>query len=152
MARPERIAVLGAGSWGTTFAKVLADAGNEVVLWARRAEIAAAVFRPKPPPAVSLEHIHQHQVSVREHAALLRVRLAERGSADFSELVADCSHTVEIVARFLALLELYREQVLSFEQEDPLGELVVRWVGGSVEQAREQAEAARARDEEEEYG
>ena len=85
-------------------------------------------------------------------AALLRVRLAERGSADFSELVADCSHTVEIVARFLALLELYREQVLSFEQEDPLGELVVRWVGGSVEQAREQAEAARARDEEEEYG
>lgn len=118
----------------------------------RLAEIAASVFRPKPPPAVSLEHIHQHQVSVREHAALLRVRLAERGSADFSELVADCSHTVEIVARFLALLELYREQVLSFEQEDPLGELVVRWVGGSVEQAREQAEAARARDEEEEYG
>jgi glycerol-3-phosphate dehydrogenase (NAD(P)+) len=38
-----RVAVLGAGSWGTTFAKVLADAGREVVLWARRPEVAAAI-------------------------------------------------------------------------------------------------------------
>lgn len=120
----------------------------------RFAEVAAAVFRPKPPPTVSLDHLHQHQVSVREHAALLRVRLAERGSASFSDLVADCGHTVEIVARFLALLELYRETVILFEQEDPLGELMVRWAGGSVEQAQAQAEtdAARARHDEEEYG
>ncbi|MFD0922592.1 segregation and condensation protein A [Saccharopolyspora rosea] len=118
----------------------------------RFAEIAAAVFRPKPPPTVSLDHIHQHQVSVREHAALLRVRLAEQGSAAFGELVSDCGHTVEIVARFLALLELYREKVLQFEQESPLGELIVRWVGGSVEQAQADAEAQRARQDEEEYG
>ncbi|WP_433872348.1 segregation and condensation protein A [Saccharopolyspora sp. CA-218241] len=118
----------------------------------RFAEVAAAVFRPKPPPAVSLEHLHQHQVSVREHAALLRVRLAERGVATFTELVADCGHAVEIVARFLALLELYREQVLRFDQEDPLGELVVHWVGGSVEQAQAEADAQRARQDEEEYG
>ncbi|MGI8307902.1 NAD(P)H-dependent glycerol-3-phosphate dehydrogenase [Saccharopolyspora hattusasensis] len=51
MARPERITVLGAGSWGTTFAKVLADAGNEVVLWARRAEIAAAINESRSNPA-----------------------------------------------------------------------------------------------------
>ncbi|MCY7343127.1 MAG: NAD(P)-dependent glycerol-3-phosphate dehydrogenase [Pseudonocardia sp.] len=38
-----RVAVLGAGSWGTTFAKVMADAGREVVLWARRPDVAAAV-------------------------------------------------------------------------------------------------------------
>ncbi|GAA4871304.1 segregation and condensation protein A [Saccharopolyspora cebuensis] len=118
----------------------------------RFAEVAAAVFRPKPPPTVSLEHLHQHQVSVREHAALLRVRLAERGVATFTELVADCGHAVEIVARFLALLELYREQVVRFDQEDPLGELVVHWVGGSVEQAQADAEAQRARQDEEEYG
>ncbi|GAA2789310.1 segregation and condensation protein A [Saccharopolyspora taberi] len=116
------------------------------------AEIAAAVFRPKPPPTVSLDHLHQHQVSVREHAALLRVRLAEKGSATFSELVSDCGHTVEIVARFLALLELFREKVILFEQEDPLGELSVSWVGGSVAQAQADAEAARARKDEEEYG
>ncbi|MBN9102151.1 MAG: NAD(P)-dependent glycerol-3-phosphate dehydrogenase [Pseudonocardia sp.] len=38
-----RVAVLGAGSWGTAFAKVMADAGRDVVLWARRPEVAAAV-------------------------------------------------------------------------------------------------------------
>lgn len=118
----------------------------------RFAEIAAAVFRPKPPPTVSLDHIHQHGVSVREHAALLRVRLAEKGSATFAELVSDCGHTVEVVARFLALLELYREKVLLFEQETPLGELIVSWVGGSVAQAQAEAEAQRASQEEEEYG
>lgn len=118
----------------------------------RLAEIAAAVFRPKPPPSVSLDHIHQHQVSVREHAAMLRVRLAELGAADFSTLVEDCEHTVEIVARFLALLELFREKVLAFEQEDPLGDLLVRWVGGSLEEARATAEADRRSADDEEYG
>ncbi|MCX2733007.1 segregation/condensation protein A [Saccharopolyspora sp. NFXS83] len=118
----------------------------------RLAEIAAAVFRPKPPPSVSLDHIHQHQVSVREHAAMLRVRLAELGAADFSTLVEDCEHTVEIVARFLALLELFREKVLAFEQEDPLGDLLVRWVGGSLEEARATAEADRRSAHDEEYG
>lgn len=118
----------------------------------RFAEVAAAVFRPKPSPGVSLEHLHQHQVSVREHAALLRIRLAEKGSASFSELVSDCAHTMEIVARFLALLELYREMVVLFDQEDPLGELLVRWAGGGVEQAQADADAIRARQEDEEYG
>ncbi|HEY8372818.1 MAG TPA: segregation/condensation protein A [Pseudonocardiaceae bacterium] len=119
---------------------------------ARFAEIAAAVFRPKPPPTVSLDHVHMHRVSVREHAAVLRVRLAELGEATFGALVADCAHTIEVVARFLALLELYREGVVLFEQPDPLGELRVRWTGGSVEQARADAEAERANTEEEEYG
>ena len=118
----------------------------------RFAEVAAAVFRPKTPDTVSLEHLHQHQVSVREHASLLRVRLAEQGSCTFAVLVADCGHTVEIVARFLALLELYRESVVTFEQEDPLGELLVRWSGGSVEQARVDAEVAQESPEDEEYG
>ncbi|WP_228717733.1 segregation and condensation protein A [Allosaccharopolyspora coralli] len=118
----------------------------------RFAEVAAAVFRPKPPPAVSLEHLHQHQVSVREHAALLRIRLAERGRAGFGALVEDCAHTVEIVARFLALLELFRERVVAFDQENPLGELTVSWEGGSVDQARAEAERLQSSDEEEEYG
>lgn len=112
----------------------------------RFAEIAAAVFRPKPPPTVSLDHIHQHQLSVREHAAVLRRLLAEKGSAEFGELVSDCTHTVEIVARFLALLDLYREAVVLFEQDSPLGDLVVRWVGGSQDN---DAESATGQDEEE---
>jgi segregation and condensation protein A len=119
---------------------------------AKFAEIAAAVFRPKPPPTVSLDHLHMGKVSVRETAALLRVRLASAGSASFAELVADCEHTMEVVARFLALLELYREATVLFEQEDPLGDLRIKWTGGSVEEATAAAEAYRALAEEEEYG
>jgi len=112
------------------------------------AEIAAAVFRPKPPPVVSLDHLHTHKVSVREHTALLRRWLAERGAATFGELVTDCERTLEVVARFLALLELYRQQTIMFDQADPLGELHVRWTGGSVADA----EAAGDTAEDEEYG
>ena len=95
----------------------------------RLAQIAAAVFRPKPPPAISLEHLHASRASVREHAALLRDRLACEGCATFGVLVADCEHIYEVVARFLALLELYREGLVGFDQGDPLGELRVRWTG-----------------------
>ncbi|WP_340685722.1 segregation/condensation protein A [Amycolatopsis coloradensis] len=119
---------------------------------AKFAEIAVAVFKPKPPPTVSIAHIHMGRVSVREHAALLRLKLAERGEATFGELVEDCEHTVEIVARFLALLELYREASVQFEQLEALAELHVRWTGGSVEEASVAAEHDRAAAEDEEYG
>jgi segregation and condensation protein A len=103
----------------------------------RFAEIAAAVFRPKSPPTVSLTHLHAVHVSVPEHAALLRAILARTGGGLFHELVADCTHTLEVVARFLALLELYRESLLAFDQVDALGELHVRWVGDTVDTAAE---------------
>ncbi|HEX2299271.1 MAG TPA: segregation/condensation protein A [Pseudonocardiaceae bacterium] len=120
----------------------------------RFAEIAAAVFRPKPPPTVSLDHLHAVQVSVHEHAALLRSWLAHQGQANFRTLVADCIHTREIVARFLALLELYRESVVLFDQTDPLGELLVRWVGESGRAASGPGEAGTPEagpDEDEDY-
>lgn len=116
------------------------------------AEIAASVFRPKPAPAVSLDHLHAAEVSVREHVAVLRLRIAESGRSTFSELVTDCGHTLEIVARFLALLDLYRESCVDFEQTSALDELHVRWTGGSVEEAATASAADRARTEEEEYG
>jgi segregation and condensation protein A len=107
---------------------------------ARFAETAAAVFRPKPPPpSVSLEHLHTPQVSVHEHAVLLRSRLARAGQASFRSLIVDCAHLREVVARFLALLDLYRAAVVVFDQPDPLGELWVRWTG-----EREQTTAAAA--------
>jgi segregation and condensation protein A len=97
---------------------------------ARFAETAAAVFRPKPPPpTVSLEHLHAPRVSVQEHAAVLRSQLARDGQASFGSLVADCAHIGEVVARFLALLDLYRAAVVVFDQTDPLGDLHVRWIG-----------------------
>jgi segregation and condensation protein A len=94
-------------------------------------KLALRQFAPKPgPPEVSIAHIHQVRVSVREHATLLRDRLRRAGSATFSLLVADCENTLEVVARFLALLELYREGLVEFEQPVSLDELTVRWVGG----------------------
>jgi segregation and condensation protein A len=117
----------------------------------RFAEVAAAVFRPKPPPVVSLDHLHMGKVSVREHAAVLRVRLATSGQATFGELVADCEHSIEVVARFLALLDLYKEDVILFQQEEALAELRVRWTGGSVEDAKAAA-GNDAGGDEEEYG
>jgi segregation and condensation protein A len=116
------------------------------------ADIAMTVFTPKPPPQVSLAHLHMGKVSVREHAAVLRLRLAETGEATFTELVSDCEHTMEIVARFLALLELYRESTVQFEQAEALMELHVRWTGGSVEAASVAAEQDLASVDEEEYG
>ncbi len=101
---------------------------------ARFAEIAAAVLRPKPPPTVSLEHLRSSQVSVQEHAAVLRARLAAEGQAGFRALIADCDHTMEVVARFLALLELYREDSVVFDQSDPLGELHVHWTGAAPDE------------------
>lgn len=113
---------------------------------AKFAEIAAAVFRPKPPPTVSLDHLHAGKISVREQTDLLRIRLAEQGTATFSQLVADCEHTAEIVARFLALLELYREASIGFVQEDPLGDLHVSWTADG------EASADNASAESEDYG
>src|SRR5690349_3322278 len=97
----------------------------------RLLKLALKQFLPKPgPPEVSIAHIHQVRVSVREHAALLRDRLRRAGSATFSLLIADCENTLEVVARFLALLELYREGLIDFEQPVSLEEMTVRWIGG----------------------
>jgi segregation and condensation protein A len=97
----------------------------------RLLKLALKQFLPKPgPPEVSIAHIHQVRVSVREHAALIRDRLRRAGSATFSLLIADCENTLEVVARFLALLELYREGLIDFEQPVSLEEMTVRWIGG----------------------
>jgi segregation and condensation protein A len=92
---------------------------------ARFAELAAAVFRPKPPPTVSLDHVHVRRVSVPEHMELLRERLAVLGRASFRELTEDCDEPLLVVARFLAVLELHREASVHLEQDQPFDELMV---------------------------
>jgi segregation and condensation protein A len=102
------------------------------VLTATPADFAAMyarACRPRPLPVVDISHVHAPAVSVREQAVLLAARLRGSGSATFRALVADCHRTVEVVARFLAVLELYREGVVLFDQLEPLGELRVRWSG-----------------------
>jgi segregation and condensation protein A len=93
------------------------------------ARLAARTLAPKPVPTVSVEHIYAPQASVREQANIVAERLRRMRRATFRALTADCAGTFEVVARFLALLELYREQVVSLEQLEPLGELYVTWTG-----------------------
>ncbi len=98
----------------------------------RFAEIAATAFTPRPVPTVTTEHLHELMVSVPEQATHLLAVLEARGSgqwAPFSELVADCRAPIEIVGRFLALLELYRARTVAFDQSEPLGVLQVSWTG-----------------------
>ncbi len=98
------------------------------------AALAAKVLAPKSVPTVSLEHIHAPRTSVREQAELLAGRLAALRRATFRALTADCAGTYEVVARFLALLELYRVQAVSFEQMQALGELHVTWTGPDTDE------------------
>ncbi len=94
------------------------------------AAIAAGALTPRPVPFVDVDHIHASRVSVREHMAAMRARLARTGSANFRSLVAECASTLEVVARFLGLLELYRDGDVAFDQAEALSELRVRWTGG----------------------
>ncbi|MFI5664724.1 segregation and condensation protein A [Streptomyces sp. NPDC051684] len=97
------------------------------------ARLAVKAMQPKPKPQVYVEHIHAPLVSVQEQAQIVVARLKEVGEAAFRELVADTDDTLTVVARFLALLELYREKAVGLDQETPLGELVVRWTGGEAD-------------------
>lgn len=95
------------------------------------AAVAANALKPKPVPVVGVDHIHTPRVSVREHMAVMAERLARTGSATFRSLIAECESTLEVVARFLGLLELYRDGAVAFDQVQALGELRIRWVGGT---------------------
>ncbi|OMC41967.1 segregation and condensation protein A [Mycobacterium sp. GA-1841] len=96
------------------------------------AEIAAAAFTPRPVPTVGIDHIHAPKVSVPEQAHRIIALLEQRGIgewATFAELVAECTDGLQIVGRFLALLELFRAKAVAFEQPEPLGMLQVSWTG-----------------------
>jgi segregation and condensation protein A len=97
------------------------------------AALAARALAPKVPPAVSVDHIHAAFVSIREQAVLIAGRLRGLGRASFRQLSSGAAGNYEIVASFLALLELYREDVVAFDQVSPLGDLYVTWTGGDRE-------------------
>ncbi|MFE0091535.1 segregation and condensation protein A [Streptomyces sp. NPDC058991] len=96
------------------------------------AKLAVKAMQPRPKPQVYVDHIHAPLVSVREQAEVVVALLRERGRASFRELTDGVTDTLTVVARFLALLELYRERAVVLDQEDALGELVVTWAGGEA--------------------
>jgi segregation and condensation protein A len=93
------------------------------------AMVAGRALTPRIPPSVGLEHLHAPQVSVREQASLIVDQLRRQRACSFRALVADAESTLVIVARFLALLELFKESAVALEQSESLGELTVRWTG-----------------------
>jgi segregation and condensation protein A len=108
-----------------------ADLLPEVLLGLGPAEfaaIAARVLAPRRPPTVSTSHLHVPRTSVREQAEILMAQLRSLRRATFRQLTADCAGTFEVVARFLAVLELYRDGRIGLDQVAPLGDLYVSWV------------------------
>ncbi|MEU4195577.1 segregation/condensation protein A [Kribbella sp. NPDC026611] len=95
------------------------------------AALAARAMAPKDDvvPGVSLAHLHAPRVTVREQALVIVDRLRRQRATTFRALVADSPDTVTTVCRFLALLELFREAAVTFDQVTPLGELTIRWTG-----------------------
>lgn len=95
-------------------------------------DFAAAAIRaltPREAPEVGVAHIHAPAVSVRDQAAVVVARLRRHDQLTFRALVSDAPDIPHVIARFLALLELFREQVIAFEQAGPLADLLIRWTG-----------------------
>jgi segregation and condensation protein A len=102
----------------------------------RFAAIAERVLTPKVAAVVAVEHLHMALVSVAEESKRVVQALRQATSMSFRNLISDADSTLVVVARFLALLDLYRQGVLRFDQVVALGELQIRWTGsleGDVE-------------------
>lgn len=100
------------------------------------AALALLAFAPREIPIVGLDHLHAPLVSIREQAALVVTALRRGKPVTFRELIADVGAGTTavagiIVARFLAVLELYRHAAITFEQDEPLGELTLSWAASS---------------------
>ena len=116
------------------------------------AALAARALAPKPVLTIGTDHLHAPAVSVREQAVVLVARLRLARTSTFRSLTADADGTLVVVARFLALLDLYREGAVAFDQAAPLGELTIRWTGtedGALDvQYEDYGDAEGRRDEE----
>jgi len=102
----------------------------------RFAAIANRVLTPKTTPTFSIDHLYQPLVSVAEQALKVVEHLRRVSRVTFRALIADADSTLVVVARFLALLELYKEGVVRFEQVISLGELQISWVGTAQGEVR----------------
>ena len=137
----KEVAALFAESMGTAHRRVPRTVGLEAHFAALLPEVllglgpdqfaalAAKALAPKPVAEVGIGHIHVQRVSVREQAVIIADRMRRQRTSTFRALIADCETTMLIVGRFLALLELYRDAMVAFEQITPLGDLTIRWTG-----------------------
>ncbi|WP_405619566.1 segregation and condensation protein A [Streptomyces sp. NBC_01508] len=99
------------------------------------ARLAVKAMQPRPKPQVYTDHIHAPLVSVQEQAGIVVALLRAAGEVSFATLAEDAPDTLTVVARFLALLELYREKAVALDQDEALGPLTVRWTGGDDDES-----------------
>jgi segregation and condensation protein A len=95
----------------------------------RFAQLAARAMGPKPPKIVSIDHIHVQRVSVREQGEIVVEMLKRLRECSFRDLAEDAPDNLHVIARFLVLLELFRDASVAFDQPEPLGELMISWTG-----------------------
>lgn len=91
------------------------------------ARLAEETMRPREIPMVGMTHLHASRVSIREQAGAVVELLRKKGSMTFFEVIREVKDRAVVVARFLAVLELYRMNALVFEQDTPLGDLLLTW-------------------------
>lgn len=106
----------------------------EVVIDISPAQFAAIAVRsllPRQLSDISTVHLHAPLVSVKEQTIIIVQRLQQLGNIEFRDLVSDCETTGHVVARFLAVLELFRQRLVTFQQDIPLGPLKLSWQGDS---------------------
>lgn len=97
------------------------------------AKLAGEVFTPRVIPSVGLTHLHAPRVSIREQATEIITLLRKSPRLTFREVIASIKDRAVVVARFLAVLELYRYSAIGFEQETPLGDLLITWRGNNFD-------------------
>ena len=96
--------------------------------------IAAGALSPRPEPVVGVDHLHAPTVSVTEQVALMTARLQRAGRLTFAELIGDASTRLEVVGRFLGVLEMLRSGTVDVEQPSPLGPMEVLWTAAGTGQ------------------
>lgn len=102
----------------------------------RLAELAEQAFMPRDEPVMPLSQLHIPQISVADEADVIVGRLRKAQALTFRALTGDAGNRLVTVARFLALLELFRLGQVAFEQLAPLGELTIRWTGAETGELR----------------
>lgn len=110
--------------YATALPEVLIGIGVEEL-----ARLAGQALQPRPEPVVSFSHLHAPRVSVRDEAGAIVDRLRRSHTTTFRTLASEAPDLLTTVARFLALLELFRQGMVAFEQAAPLAELTIRWSG-----------------------
>jgi segregation and condensation protein A len=108
------------------------DVAPDILAGVTAVDLAQALVRaltPKPAPRVDLDHVAPIRASVRDALEELVAELPNAGPTTFRRLAAHHRDRLEVIVRFLAVLELYKRGLVDLDQAGTFGELQIAWVG-----------------------